>query len=191
MYKKLTKLKPTLEIVLRLAELYTQQGLFNDARAQYLQVAEEFLRSGELEQAVKIFQKTLEMDPDNVAMRSKLAEVYVRLGKKAEAWQIFTAAAETLRARGQLEGAETILQRMLTLDPGNSYALLLRGRTAIDAGDFAGAIGFLEGVADLDNHPEGLTALFNAYLQSGRLAEARVLAGKLLTVHNDPPAANA
>ena len=33
MYKKLTKLKPTLESVLRLAELYTQQGLFNDARA--------------------------------------------------------------------------------------------------------------------------------------------------------------
>jgi tetratricopeptide (TPR) repeat protein len=64
MYKKLTKIKPTLEGVLRLAELYTQQGLFNDARAQYLHVAEEFLRSGELEQAVRIFQKTLEMDPE-------------------------------------------------------------------------------------------------------------------------------
>ncbi len=69
MYKKLSKIKHSFEGVLRLAELYTQQGLFNDARAQYLQVAEEFLRSGELEQAVRIFQKTLEMDPDNVAMR--------------------------------------------------------------------------------------------------------------------------
>ena len=102
MYKKLTKLKPTLEIVLRLAELYTQQGLFNDARAQYLQVAEEFLRSGELEQAVRIFQKTLEMDPENVAMRTRLAEVYIRLNKKTEAWQLFAAAADSLRTRGQL-----------------------------------------------------------------------------------------
>src|SRR5579862_9602163 len=76
MYKKLSKLKPSMDCVLRLAELYTQQGLFNDARAQYLQVAEEFLRGGELEQAVRIFQKTLEMDPENVAMRTKLAEVY-------------------------------------------------------------------------------------------------------------------
>ena len=99
MYKKLTKLKPTLESVLRLAELYTQQGLFNDARAQYLQVAEEFLRSGELEQAVRIFQKTLEMDPENVAMRTRLAEVYVRLNKKTEAWQLFAAAADSLRGR--------------------------------------------------------------------------------------------
>src|SRR5215475_10741779 len=100
MYKKLSKLKSSLECVLRLAELYTQQGLFNDARAQYLQVAEEFLRNGELEQAVRIFQKTLEMDPENVSMRTKLAEVYVRLGKKNEAWQLFSAAAETLRNRG-------------------------------------------------------------------------------------------
>ncbi len=73
MYKKLSKLRPTLEGSLRLAELYTQQGLFNDARAQYLQVAEEFLRGGELEQAVRIFQKPLEMDPDNLNIGTRLA----------------------------------------------------------------------------------------------------------------------
>jgi len=68
--------------VLKLAELYTQQGLFNDARAQYLQVAEEFLKSNELDNAVRIFQKILEMDPENTTMRVRLAEVYIRLGKK-------------------------------------------------------------------------------------------------------------
>jgi len=185
MYKKLSKLKSSLEGVLRLAELYTQQGLFNDARAQYLQVAEEFLREGQLEQAVRIFQKTLEMDPENVAMRTRLAEVYVRLGKKTEAWQIFSAAAETLRAKGQLGPAEEILQRMITLDPGNGYALLLRGRNAFDAGDMAAAVQCLEKVADLDSHPDGLRTLLQAYLQTGRLPEAGNLAAKLLSVHND------
>jgi tetratricopeptide (TPR) repeat protein len=185
MYKKLTKLKPGLESVLRLAELYTQQGLFNDARAQYLQVAEEFLRTGELEQAVRIFQKTLEMDPENIAMRTRLADVYIRLGKKTEAWQILSSAAESLRSRGQMPQAEEILQKMLNLDPGNSYALLLRGRTAMDAGDITGAIEYLEKVADLDSHPEGLRTLFQAYLQTGRFPEAGTIAGKLFTVHND------
>src|SRR6202167_329041 len=75
MYKTISKLKPSLESLLKLAELYTQQGLFNDARAQYLQVAEEFLKSGELENAVRIFQKILEMDPENSSMRVRLAEV--------------------------------------------------------------------------------------------------------------------
>jgi pilus assembly protein FimV len=185
MYKKLSKLKSSLEGVLRLAELYTQQGLFNDARAQYLQVAEEFLREGQLEQAVRIFQKTLEMDPENVAMRTRLAEVYVRLGKKTEAWQIFSAAAETLRAKGQLGPAEEILQRMITLDPGNGYALLMRGRNAFDAGDMAAAVECLEKVADLDSHPDGLRTLLQAYLQTGRLPEAGTLATKLFSVHND------
>jgi tetratricopeptide (TPR) repeat protein len=185
MYKKLSKLKSSLEGVLRLAELYTQQGLFNDARAQYLQVAEEFLREGQLEQAVRIFQKTLEMDPENVAMRTRLAEVYVRLGKKTEAWQIFSAAAETLRAKGQLGPAEEILQRMITLDPGNGYALLMRGRNAFDAGDVAAAVQCLEKVADLDSHPDGLRTLLQAYLQTGRLPEAGTLAAKLFSVHND------
>ena len=185
MYKKLSKLRSSTESVLRLAELYTQQGLFNDARAQYLQVAEEFLKAGQAEQAIRIFQKTLEMDPENVPMRTKLAEVYVRLGKKTEAWQLFAAAAETLRAKGQLSATEELLQRMLTLDPGNSYALLLRGRTAFDSGEFTTCIENLERVADLDSHPDGLRILMQAYAQTGRLSDAAPLAAKLLSVHND------
>src|SRR5947199_2571046 len=65
MYKKLTKLKPTIESVLKLAELYGQQGLQNDARAQYLMVAEQYLHAGHLEQAAHAFQKILEIDPEN------------------------------------------------------------------------------------------------------------------------------
>jgi pilus assembly protein FimV len=188
MYKKLSKLKASMECVLRLAELYTQQGLFNDARAQYLQVAEDFLKSGQLDQAVRIFQKTLEMDPDNVPMRTRLAEVYVRLGKKPEAWQILTAAAETLRAKGQLAGAEEILQRMLKLEPGNSYALVLRGRAALEAGDFAAAIESLSKVSDLDSNPDGLRVLFQAYLRAKRFEDASTLATKLANVHDDTSA---
>ena len=60
------------------------------------------------------------MDPENVAMRIRLAEVYIRLNKKTEAWQIFASAADNLRAKGQLAATEEILQRMLKLDPGNS-----------------------------------------------------------------------
>jgi tetratricopeptide (TPR) repeat protein len=185
MYKKISKLKPSLESVLKLAELYTQQGLFNDARAQYLQVAEEFLKSGELDNAVRIFQKILEMDPENTTMRVKLAEVYVRLGKKNDAWQIFSAAAETLRAKGSLSAAEEVLQRMLTLDPGNGYALLMQGRNLLEAGDAEAAIESLQKVSDLDSNPDGLRDLLKAYLKNGRLSDAGTLASKLLTVHND------
>jgi tetratricopeptide (TPR) repeat protein len=185
MYKKLSKLKSSMECVLRLAELYTQQGLFNDARAQYLLVAEDFLKSGQLDQAVRIFEKTLEMDPDNVAMRTKLAEVYTRLGKKEEAWKILSAAAESLRNKGQLAAADEVLQRMLKLDPNSGYALALRGRAALDSGDATAAIESLSKVADLDTNPDGLRALFHAYLKAKRFDEAGAVATKLASMHND------
>src|ERR1700675_474053 len=45
MYKKLTKLIPgNTETVTRLAELYTQQGLYNDARQQYVVVADAWIK---------------------------------------------------------------------------------------------------------------------------------------------------
>jgi tetratricopeptide (TPR) repeat protein len=185
MYKKICKLQPQLESLLKLAELYTQQGLFNDARAQYLQVAEEFLKAGELDNAVRIFQKILEMDPENSNMRVRLAEVYVRLNKKTEAWQIFSAAAESLRSKGSLSGAEEILRRMLTLDPGNTYALLMQGKNMIESGDAAGAVKALQKVPNIDSSPEGLRDLLKAYLQTGQLSEAGAVASKLLSVHND------
>src|SRR5579859_1023614 len=186
MYKKITKLHPSADGSLKLAELYTQQGLFNDARAQYLQVAEDFMKNGDLNQAVRLFQKVLEMDPENVPMRVKLAEVYVRIGKKKEAWEIFSAAAESLRTRGSTAGAEDILKRMLVLDPGNSYVLLMRGKSALDGGDPKHAITYLEKASDLDSHPEGLRDLLKAYLQLGAVPKAAPVAEKLLTVHNDP-----
>ena len=185
MYKKLGKLKSTTESVLRLAELYTQQGLFNDARAQYLQVAEDFLKSGKADQAIRIFQKTLEMDPENIPMRMRLAEAYVKMGQKDDAWQLLSTAAETLRSKGQLAAANEILQKMLKLDPENSYALVLRGRASVEAGDFPAAIDSLSKVPDLDNNAEGLRALFQAYLQSKRYDDASALVQKLANVHDD------
>ena len=185
MYKKICKLQPSLESLLKLAELYSQQGLFNDARAQYLQVAEEFLKANELENAVRIFQKILEMDPENSNMRVRLAEVYVRLNKKTEAWQIFSAAAESLRSKGSLSEAEAILHRMLKLDPNNTYALLMQGKNMIESGDAAGAVTALQKIPDIDSHPDGLRDLLKAYLQTGQLSEAGGIASKLLTVHND------
>ena len=49
MYKKLTKISPgSLECIQKLGDLYTQQGLYNDARAQLVQVAEHHMRQGKL-----------------------------------------------------------------------------------------------------------------------------------------------
>jgi len=185
-YKKIAKLNPTSsESLTKLAELYTQQGLYNDARSQYLQVADLAMKGNNLEEAARVFQKILELDADNTAMQTKLADLYIKLGRKDNARDIFLAAANSLYQRGALDAADEALKRVAGLDPNNLEAVLLRGRIASDSGDNAAAISYLEKIPDLDSRPEALRALLNALLHSGKATEAEVVAKKMLTVHND------
>src|SRR5258708_20228893 len=185
-HKKLAKLSPyNAENIIKLAELYSQQGLFNDARAQYMQIADHLLKSGDNAQAAKIFQKILELEPENTTTQSKLADLYMKLGKKEEARNIYYTAAESLYARGSYDAAQEALGKVITLAPGNIAALLLRGRIAADAGDSPSAVRYLEQISDLDSRPDGLHALLRAKLHSGSLEGLEGLAPTPLTPHND------
>ncbi|HUQ49954.1 MAG TPA: tetratricopeptide repeat protein [Terriglobales bacterium] len=186
MYKKLTKLMPgSLENVQKLAELYTVQGLYNDARAQYVQVADGHLKSGNNDEAAKTFQKILELDPDNVAMQTKLADLYIKLGKKTEARNIYFAAAQSLYNKQAMDNADQALEKVLGLDPKNVDALLLRGAIAAESGDGAAAIRYLNDIPDIDSRPDALRSLLRAQVQLKKFDQAAPLASKLITVHND------
>jgi tetratricopeptide (TPR) repeat protein len=185
-YKKLTKIGPyNPEHTTKLAELYGQQGLFNDARVHYMQVADHLLKSGDNQQAARVFQKILELDPENAHTQAKLADLYTKLGKKDEARNIFYTAAETLYARGSYAAAEEAAEKVLTLDPANTNALMLRGLIAVDSGDSHAAVNYLEQVSDLDSRPDGLRALLRAKLQTGNASGVDAVAEKLLNLHKD------
>src|SRR5512146_3063366 len=113
MYKKLT-------------DLYTQQGLYNDARQQLMIVADGYVRTNNYDEAARIFQKMLELDPENASLQAKLADLYIKIGKKDEAKNIFLRAAESLYQRGVKVGAAEALVRVLNIDPGNVRALQLK-----------------------------------------------------------------
>jgi tetratricopeptide (TPR) repeat protein len=185
-YKKLSKLAPNnAEHITKLAELYTQQGLFTDARAQYMLMADAHLRAGETNQAARIFQKILELDPENAAMQAKLADLYMKLGKKDEALKIYSSAAEALYAKGSVDAAAEALNKVITLDPSNAGGLLLRGMIAADSGDHLSAIQYLELVPDLNARPDTLRALLRARMASDNIEGADDLAQTLLDRHND------
>ena len=185
-YKKLTKISPyNAENTTKLAELYGQQGLFNDARVHYMQVADHLLKAGDNQQAARVFQKILELDPENAHTQAKLADLYTKLGKKDEARNIYSSAAESLYARGSYAAAEEALEKVLALDPSNTAALMLRGLIAVDAGDSQVAVGYLEKVSDLDSRPDGLRALMRAKLHTGNAEGVEAVADKLLSAHKD------
>ncbi|HEY2363680.1 MAG TPA: tetratricopeptide repeat protein [Candidatus Angelobacter sp.] len=185
-YKKLTKIGPfNSENSTKLAELYGQQGLYNDARVHYMQVADHLLKSGDNAQAARVFQKILELDPENAHTQAKLADLYTKLGKKDDARNIYLSAAESLYARGSYTAAEEALGKVLALDPTNTGALMLRGLISVEAGDSQAAVTYLEQVTDIDSRPDGLRALLRAKLHTGNADGVEEVAEKLLAKHND------
>ncbi|MBZ5568116.1 MAG: tetratricopeptide repeat protein [Acidobacteriia bacterium] len=186
MYKKLTKLAPSsVEGLQKLAELYTQQGLYNDARQQYVALADHWMRANDLEGAARVFQKMLELDPENAAMQSKLADLYIRMGKKEDAKEIYFRAAESLYQRAAMDAADEALGRILSIDPTNVRALLKRGLIAVDSGDGAGAVLHLQSIPHIDANPDALGILLRAHLVSGDHAEGEKVARMLATQHKD------
>lgn len=185
MYKKLTKLSSSVETLQRLAELYTVQGLYNDARAQYVLVADSHLKNGNNDDAAKIFQKILELDPDNTAMQSKLADLYIKLGKKTEAVNIYLTAAQNLYIKQAMDTAEEACSKVLAIDKGNLEAKILKGTIAAESGDGQTAYDCLKDIANLDSRPDALRSMLRAQLALKHMDEAEPIVTKLVTVHND------
>ncbi|MGZ4826806.1 MAG: tetratricopeptide repeat protein [Terriglobales bacterium] len=186
MYKKLTKLTPhSIDGLQKLAELYTQQGLYNDARQQYVALADHWMRANDLDGAARVFQKMLELDPENAAMQTKLADLYIRMGKREDAKEIYFRAAESLFQRGAMDAADEALGRILSIDPANTRALLKRGLIAADSGDGAAAIQHLQRIQHLDTNPEALGVLLRAHLQVKDFASCEKIARDLAAEHNN------
>ncbi len=186
MYKKLTKVNPNaVDAVQRLAEFYTQQGLYNDARQQYVAVADYWLKNNDQGAAANIFNKMLELDPDNAAVQTKLADLYIKLGKKESAKEIFFRAAESLHMRGALDAADEALSKILSLDPSNSGALMKRAQISLDQGDGASAGRFLAKISELDKNPDGLALILRAQMMTGETDAAEISARALATANKD------
>jgi tetratricopeptide (TPR) repeat protein len=186
MYKKLTKLNPSAyDSIQKLGELYTQQGLYNDARAQFLLAVDGLMRGGQAEEAAGILRRLLEVDPDNAGVQTKLADIYLKQGKREEAKAILLSAAESMCQRNAIDAAAEILNRLLTIDKDNSRARMLQGQILLEKGDAAGAIKALESLPNIDSRPEGLRALLKAYISTGKYDEAEPVARKLHGVHHD------
>lgn len=185
MYKKIAKLDPAHTTALeRLAELYTMQGLFTEARSQYLQLVETYLKANQAPEAINILQKVLDLEPDNLAIQQRLAQLYQEHGRKQEAATIYRRVAERLLNREQVDDSLKWLQKAAQLSPENPEVLLLVARLHAQQGRAADAVEALQKVPKLTEYPEALELLLQCQLTLGE-ADA---AGKLaLDIFNRDP----
>ena len=100
-------------IVPRLAEIYTQLGLTSDALAAYDEVATRLRQDGRERDALDIFKKVVELDPQNPIAHLRVADSRARLGDMDKAVERFGEAAEIMVRLGRLDDALKVLERLL------------------------------------------------------------------------------
>src|SRR3954463_3191093 len=119
-YNQILKLDPRLvDVILKLAELYRQLGLMSDAMQHFESVAAHFHREGNTKEALATVKKLVDLDPENIATRIKLAELYSKEGLGDDAATEFRLACEQTRRQGRQDDFLKVAERLLWHKPDN------------------------------------------------------------------------
>lgn len=174
MLKKISKLDPTnIDTAMKLANLYSQQGLLVEARQQYLQVADAYARAGQTRKALDAYQKIADLDPSNTSVRMKLAEIYSRERMTEQAHEAFIMAGAEFMRKGDIEQALNANLKALTIDPESRQALTAIATIYTQQGQPDRAINILcDAFEKNPGDVELLTILGRTYLSAGMMDDA-------------------
>jgi tetratricopeptide (TPR) repeat protein len=168
MYKKIERLHPRDPVVaLKLADLYANQGVVHDARAQYLVVAEAYTKSGDNKRALDILHKIADLDPNNTEIRLKLADGYLKENMRRESAAAFVLAANRFHQTGAHDQALDAYNKALQLVRDDREALRGMLETHIARGTADEAAEVLERVVEThEDDNELVRMLARAYLEA-------------------------
>ncbi|HET7293533.1 MAG TPA: tetratricopeptide repeat protein [Vicinamibacteria bacterium] len=183
-WKQIQKLDPAaLEPSVNLADLYSKQGLMMEAKSQYQTVVDEYIKRGKTREAGEALRKLADLDPSDLKVRSKLADLYMREGSKEKALDEHVAIAEELTRKGHLNEALQVLEKGLKLDP---KSVKLRGEIArihVVQRNFEKAAQVLEEVVrEAPKDTQLLFRLGEAYVGGKKLSEAESIFKRLLEI---------
>lgn len=118
--KQILKIDPNLvDVHIELANLYKQLGLLGDAIAQYQSVIAQLEYQGRRVESIEVFRKMLELDPDNITGRIKLAESYSKEGMVDDAIREFAIACDFLKENGRINDYIKVAERLIYHQPTN------------------------------------------------------------------------
>lgn len=123
-YKQILRVEPNnIDANRTLADLYQKIGLIGDAVNVYRVLLGIYEKQKNTQEAIKVLKKITEIDPSNLSAKVKLAEIYYHGNKRDEGAEIFKSIYELLSTHNREDDMLTILERWLTFDPNNLFAI--------------------------------------------------------------------
>ena len=184
-YKKITKLVPdNSDFCVKLADLFSLQGFAAEARQQYLRTAERFERDNQLLDAVKVYEKLVKLDKEDLEAKRKLVSLYREQGRVEGAVEQLNEMAELKLSRDAPAEAEDLLEEARAMDPFQLRTLVNLVEIRRKAGRLAEARTAVEAaVAAGQKSPQILGLLGNLLFELGESARSEELFTALLVDH--------
>jgi tetratricopeptide (TPR) repeat protein len=186
-YKNVLKLTPGhTDAHFRLADVYKQLGLFSDAAQQYDHAATAFQRAGQLKQAISAIAQIVEMNPDQVMSRVRLAELAAQAGNNDDAIREFGRAAEQLEEQGRTDDYLRVAERLLVIQPDNFALARKIAVRHLERQNPKGALSRLEACYKADaKDPDTLNMLATTFEQLGQADKALSSLKQLANVYEE------
>lgn len=143
-YKQVLKLEESLEIHHRLAELYVKQRLIADAISEYNYIMSFYEKRGKSAEVIDLLKKMAEIDPENVGVRLKLADIYMRLSFDKDAFSEYSWVLDRLVSQDKFDKAEKIYQTLLSSKPGEAWVLKGLAELCEKKGEASHAVRYLK-----------------------------------------------
>ncbi|MFY0570636.1 tetratricopeptide repeat protein [Archangium lansingense] len=187
LYKQVLKLNPNLlDVNLKLAELHQQLGLMSEAMAYFQIVANHYDKAGDVKNSLDTLKKMVDLDPENVASKIKLAELYARENMPREATQEFKKAAEYLKRNNRMDDWFRVAERLSTLDPDNVALAKDLAQQYLARGDQKRALARLQVCFKADGRDvETLNMLAQAFHGLGQTAKTISVYKELAKVYQE------
>ncbi|HVE87527.1 MAG TPA: tetratricopeptide repeat protein, partial [Myxococcales bacterium] len=187
LYKQVLKLNPNLvDVNLKLAELHQQLGLMSEAMAYFQIVANHYDKQGDAKSSLDTLKKMVDLDPDNVASRIKLAELYARENMSDDALAEFKRAAEYLKRNNRGDDYMRVAERISSLEPDNLPLAKELAQGFLQKGDQKRALAKLQVCFKSDPRDlETLTLLAQAFQGLGQTSKTISVYKELAKVYSD------
>ncbi len=189
-YKKINKLDPSkLDIYARLADLYAKQGLAMEAKSQYQVLADYYLKHGEPGNALQIYKKISELDPNSINVHVKLADLHSQVNNTAEALKEYDRVGRMLLKRGMLDEAVQVFRKAMKIDSRNTDLVDSLVTALLEAKDFENAKQIVDAALEANrDSPKLLAMLGRIQLGRGDAAGARATLERAISADPNEPA---
>jgi tetratricopeptide (TPR) repeat protein len=122
-YRKILKVDPSrYKVYQQLGDLNAERGLTSSAITEYTTLCKIYVKEGRLRDAVEVYRTMARVEPSNLDVKKRLAELSLQEGLKADAIEAYLDLGRECHAQQRRDEARAAFEAALKIEPGNRKA---------------------------------------------------------------------